>query len=61
MKNTESHHTKRHSIPNKVYEQELNKLQIELVKLQEWIKLKGLKVVVIFEGGDAAGKGGTNE
>jgi polyphosphate kinase 2 len=37
---------------------ELVKLQIELVKLQEWIKTKGLKVVVIFEGRDAAGKGG---
>lgn len=41
------------------YEKELTKLQIELVKLQEWIKHKGLKVVVIFEGRDAAGKGGT--
>jgi len=45
-------------INNKFYEAELAKLQIELVKLQEWIKLKGLKVVVIFEGRDAAGKGG---
>ena len=45
-------------IKNKVYQQELVKLQIELVKLQEWIKDKGLKVVVIFEGRDAAGKGG---
>ena len=43
----------------KFYESELNKLQIELVKLQEWIKVKKLKVVVIFEGRDAAGKGGT--
>ncbi len=41
------------------YEKELNKMQIELVKLQEWIKNEGLKVVVIFEGRDAAGKGGT--
>ena len=40
------------------YEKELAKLQVELVKLQEWIKAKGLKVVVIFEGRDAAGKGG---
>jgi polyphosphate kinase 2 len=40
------------------YEKELERLQVELVKLQEWIKLKGLKVVVIFEGRDAAGKGG---
>ena len=42
----------------KEYDRELAKLQIELVKLQEWIKNKGLKVVVIFEGRDAAGKGG---
>ena len=47
-----------HKLPTKVYEAELAKLQIELVKLQEWIKAKGLKVVVIFEGRDAAGKGG---
>jgi polyphosphate kinase len=40
------------------YEQELRRLQIELVKLQEWIRHKGLRVVVIFEGRDAAGKGG---
>jgi len=42
----------------KVYEKELFKLQLELVKLQAWIVHKGLKVVVIFEGRDAAGKGG---
>ena len=41
------------------YEAELAKLQVELVKLQEWIKHKDLKVVVIFEGRDAAGKGGS--
>jgi polyphosphate kinase 2 len=41
-----------------VYEAELERLQIELVKLQEWIKAKGLRVVVLFEGRDAAGKGG---
>ncbi len=41
-----------------VYEKELARLQLELVKLQEWIKAKGLRVVVIFEGRDAAGKGG---
>jgi polyphosphate kinase len=40
------------------YPQELRRLQIELVKLQEWIRHKDLKVVVIFEGRDAAGKGG---
>ncbi len=41
-----------------VYEAELARLQVELVKLQEWIKHQGLRVVVIFEGRDAAGKGG---
>jgi polyphosphate kinase 2 len=45
-------------IKKTVYEAELAKLQVELVKLQEWIKHEGLKVVVIFEGRDAAGKGG---
>jgi polyphosphate kinase 2 len=53
------------SVPNppkemtsKEYYSELEKLEIELVKLQEWVKYKGLKVVVLFEGRDAAGKGG---
>lgn len=46
-------------LSNNVYESELKRLQIELVKLQDWIKTKKLKVVVIFEGRDAAGKGGT--
>ncbi len=45
-------------IPNKLYETELTKLQAELVKLQEWIKHKDLKAVVLFEGRDTAGKGG---
>ncbi|MCK4798356.1 MAG: polyphosphate kinase 2 [Spirochaetes bacterium] len=44
-------------LKKKFYENELKKLQIELVKLQEWIKNEGLKVIVIFEGRDAAGKG----
>lgn len=43
----------------KAYERELAKLEIELVKLQGWIQHKGLKIVVIFEGRDSAGKGGT--
>ena len=49
----------RKKIKNKLYEKEIARLQIELVKLQEWIKHMGLKVVVVFEGRDAAGKGGT--
>lgn len=49
----------RRKINDKTYEKALARLQIELVKLQEWIKHEGLKVVVLFEGRDAAGKGGT--
>lgn len=45
-------------IDKKFYEKELQKLQVELVKLQRWIREKKLKVVVLFEGRDAAGKGG---
>ena len=45
-------------LEHQFYKQELVKLQIELVKLQEWIKHKQLKLLVIFEGRDAAGKGG---
>ena len=47
------------NIEKKFYDTELERLSIELVKLQEWVKQEGLKVVVIFEGRDAAGKGGT--
>ncbi len=43
----------------KEYEKELRKLQVELCALQGWVKEKGLRVVVVFEGRDAAGKGGT--
>ncbi|TSA12318.1 MAG: polyphosphate kinase 2 [Betaproteobacteria bacterium] len=43
---------------NKFYERELRRLHIELVKLQEWVKHEGRKVVLLFEGRDAAGKGG---
>ncbi len=45
-------------ITSKSYGEELSRLQIELVKLQEWVRFKGMKVVVLFEGRDAAGKGG---
>jgi polyphosphate kinase len=54
----ESEPTPREPLSNKAYLKELARLQIELVKLQEWIRAKGLRVVVIFEGRDAAGKGG---
>jgi len=50
---------KQKKIPNKTYEEELARLQVELIKLQAWVKENGEKIVVIFEGRDAAGKGGT--
>ena len=43
----------------KEYEKQLRKLQVELCALQDWVKREGLRVVVVFEGRDAAGKGGT--
>jgi polyphosphate kinase 2 len=46
-------------LKTKEYDKELAKLHVELVKLQEWVKFKGLKVCVVFEGRDGAGKGGT--
>jgi len=46
-------------LKRKEYDRELEKLHVELVKLQEWTKYKGLKVCVLFEGRDGAGKGGT--
>jgi polyphosphate kinase 2 len=53
-----SKYTKKGKLKRKVYEKELARLQEELVKLQYWIRDRGLKVVVVFEGRDAAGKGG---
>jgi polyphosphate kinase 2 len=47
------------SLKRKAYEKELRRLQGELCKLQDWLKYKGLRVIVVFEGRDAAGKGGT--
>jgi len=46
-------------LTNKQYTKELRKLQVELCKLQDWVKYKGLRIMVVFEGRDAAGKGGT--
>ncbi|QEP43268.1 polyphosphate kinase 2 [Ectothiorhodospiraceae bacterium BW-2] len=55
---TQTEAPKSKKISNKHYEEELFRLQLELVKLQEWVKTRGLKVVALFEGRDAAGKGG---
>lgn len=46
-------------LKRKQYEQELRRLQAELCHLQDWVKLKGLRIIVVFEGRDGAGKGGT--
>ena len=51
--------TVKEPIKRKEYEKALRKLQVELCALQDWVKQQGLRVVVIFEGRDAAGKGGT--
>jgi polyphosphate kinase 2 len=56
-KENASHEDK--SLKRKKYEKELRRLQAELCKLQDWVKYKGLRVIVVFEGRDAAGKGGT--
>ncbi len=60
VKNNEhsEHMSAKGKLDKKYYLKKLSDLQIELVKLQEWIKEEGLKVVVLFEGRDAAGKGG---
>src|SRR5277367_1504111 len=47
------------TLKRKHYDKELRRLQGELCKLQDWVKYKGLRVIVVFEGRDAAGKGGT--
>jgi polyphosphate kinase 2 len=56
MSKDESSATK---MKRKVYEKELHKLQVRLCHLQTWVKTQGLRVIVLFEGRDAAGKGGT--
>lgn len=53
-----SRYKKNGKLKNKFYEKELRRLQEELVKLQYWVKEEGLRVVILFEGRDAAGKGG---
>ncbi len=55
---TKGDHDQDGKLKKKFYEKELSKLQVELVKMQEWIKATGYRAVVIFEGRDAAGKGG---
>ena len=51
-------HDEATKVPRKLYEQELQRLQGELVKMKEWVRTTGVRLVVVFEGRDAAGKGG---
>ena len=50
---------KKKGLGRKEYEAEINRLQVQLCKLQDWVKYRGLRIIVVFEGRDAAGKGGT--
>jgi polyphosphate kinase 2 len=59
VSNSQQAQEMRPKISNEVYEAELFRLQTELVKLQEWVKFSGARLVVLFEGRDGAGKGGT--
>jgi polyphosphate kinase len=52
-------HRSSQKLKRKDYEKELHKLQVELCRLQDWVKHKGLRAMIVFEGRDAAGKGGT--
>src|SRR5947207_10288879 len=51
--------TEKVKMGNKEYEKEMHKLQVQLCKLQAWVKHKRLRVILVFEGRDGAGKGGT--
>ena len=57
-KKNKSKSTKINKLTDEKYELELEKLKLELVKLQQWVRLEKKKIVVLFEGRDAAGKGG---
>jgi polyphosphate kinase 2 len=58
-KKTGSKRERTSELTNKRYQEELRRLQVELVKLQEWVRASGARVAVVFEGRDGAGKGGT--
>ncbi len=59
QKQTSGNDRKPEKMKRKAYEAELRKLQVQLCHLQEWVKQKGLRIIIVFEGRDAAGKGGT--
>src|SRR6201989_1129966 len=59
MKEEQGAESDKKKMKRKVYDKELHKLQVELCYLQEWVKKTGTRVLIVFEGRDAAGKGGT--
>src|SRR5262250_3981995 len=59
MKRAKSSVEMKSKLKRKDYEKELQQLQAELCEVQEWVKYKGLRVIILFEGRDGAGKGGT--
>ena len=59
MPGKEASENNKKQLKRKSYEKELRKLQVELCRLQDWVKYKGLRVIIVFEGRDTAGKGGT--
>jgi polyphosphate kinase 2 len=59
MKHRKQSHNGKPKMTGKEYAKELRKLQVELSRLQDWVKDKGLRIIVLFEGRDGAGKGGT--
>ena len=58
MNNADQTSDKSNKVSKKIYEKELERLQLELIKLQEWVRHSGERIAIIFEGRDAAGKGG---
>ena len=58
-KKNKAHNEETKRMKRKEYEAEMSDLQAELCKLQDWVKYKGLRVIIVFEGRDTAGKGGT--
>ena len=58
-KNPDANSKENKKLKSKKYEKELRRLQAKLCRLQDWIKHKGLRVIILFEGRDGAGKGGT--
>ena len=56
---TTADETNSKKMKGKAYDKQLRKLQVELCRLQDWVKAEGARIIIIFEGRDAAGKGGT--